>query len=201
MGGVDLVDRYVSYYRIQIKTKKWTARLFTHFLDLAVCNAWIQYQRDTQAMGTPKKEVLSQLQFKQDIAETLIRGNPAPNNKQRHDTPAADNTRPVQLPNIDTRSDRFDHFPEFCSLKNAMRCRNDNCKGKTRVKCIRCNVFLCLHGKNCSVKFHNDGNLMSPYVDTLSPEVTSDVHKCGHYRTNWKNWIFFFIVSLFNKFF
>nr|XP_037286102.1 piggyBac transposable element-derived protein 3-like [Rhipicephalus microplus] len=158
MGGVDLVDRYVSYYRINIKTRKWTVRFFTHFLDLAVCNSWILYQRDAQAMGIPKKQVLSQLQFKQDIAETLIRENPMHNRKERSDPPATDNSRPVQLPNLDTRRDRFDHFPEFCSPKNAMRCRNENCKGKTRVKCTKCNVFLCLQGKNCFVKFHNAGN-------------------------------------------
>ncbi|KAL3185346.1 hypothetical protein MRX96_030163 [Rhipicephalus microplus] len=127
MGGLDLVNRYVSYYQINIKTRKW-------------------------------KEVLSQLQFKQDIAETLIRENPMHNRKERSDPPATDNSRPVQLPNLDTRRDRFDHFPEFCSLKNAMRCRNENCKGKTRVKCTKCNVFLCLQGKNCFVKFHNAGN-------------------------------------------
>lgn len=133
-------------------------RLFTHFLDLAVCNAWILYQCDAQAMGIPKKEVLSQLQFKQDIAETLIRENPMHNRKETSDPPATDNSRPVQLPNLDICRDGFVHFPEFSSLKNAMRCRNENCKGETRVKCTKCHVFLRLQGKNCFVKFHNAGN-------------------------------------------
>lgn len=77
------------------------------------------------------------------------------NHKERSDSPATDNSRPVQLPNLKTR---HDHFPEFCSLKNAMRCRNENCKEKTRVKCTKCNVFLCLQGKHSFVKFHNAGN-------------------------------------------
>ncbi|KAH9379949.1 hypothetical protein HPB48_001424 [Haemaphysalis longicornis] len=97
------------------------------------------------------------MQFKQDIAETLIRGNRMHNLKERTDPPATDNSRPVHLQNPNTCRDRFDHFPEFCSLKNAMQSRNESCKGKTTVKCTEFNVFRCLQGKNCFVKFHNAG--------------------------------------------
>lgn len=46
MGGADLIDRYISYYRISLWTHKWTVRVFAHFLDLACYNSWIQYQTD-----------------------------------------------------------------------------------------------------------------------------------------------------------
>ncbi|KAH9384288.1 hypothetical protein HPB48_026281 [Haemaphysalis longicornis] len=37
-GEVDLIDRFVSYYRISMRTKKWTVRVFAQFLDMACCN-------------------------------------------------------------------------------------------------------------------------------------------------------------------
>ncbi|GFQ89844.1 piggyBac transposable element-derived protein 3 [Trichonephila clavata] len=43
MGRVDMMDRLISYYRISTRTKKWTMRVFAHFLNMATCNAWIMY--------------------------------------------------------------------------------------------------------------------------------------------------------------
>ncbi|GFY48790.1 piggyBac transposable element-derived protein 3 [Trichonephila inaurata madagascariensis] len=43
MGGVDMMDRLISYYRISTWTKKWTMRVFAHFLNMAACNPWIMY--------------------------------------------------------------------------------------------------------------------------------------------------------------
>ena len=45
MGGVDLLDQLISYYRISIKTRKWTLKMIAHALDLAVCNAWLEYRK------------------------------------------------------------------------------------------------------------------------------------------------------------
>ncbi|GFR33551.1 piggyBac transposable element-derived protein 3 [Trichonephila clavata] len=45
MGGFDMMDRLISYYRISTRTKKWTMRVFVYFLNMATCNAWIMYIR------------------------------------------------------------------------------------------------------------------------------------------------------------
>ncbi|GFY55343.1 piggyBac transposable element-derived protein 3 [Trichonephila inaurata madagascariensis] len=35
MGGVDMMDKLILYYRIFIWNKKWTMRVFAHFLNMA----------------------------------------------------------------------------------------------------------------------------------------------------------------------
>lgn len=73
MGGVDLMDRLISYYRLYTHTKKWTVRVFVHFLDIAVCNGWIQYDRHYKVSATPKTDRLQMIDYKLRIAESLIK--------------------------------------------------------------------------------------------------------------------------------
>lgn len=57
-----------------------------------------------------------------------------------------------------TNSIRFDskgHFPDFDKSDNATRCKNENCKFKTRLFCTKCNIHLCLTpSRNCFKNFH-----------------------------------------------
>lgn len=51
MGGVDLMNQMISYYRIFIRSKKWTLRMVTHFIDFSVIQSWIEYKMDCQKLG------------------------------------------------------------------------------------------------------------------------------------------------------
>ncbi|KAL3195152.1 hypothetical protein MRX96_045740 [Rhipicephalus microplus] len=44
MGGVDRADQLLSFYRNELKTKKWYKRIIFHLLDLAVVNSWLLYR-------------------------------------------------------------------------------------------------------------------------------------------------------------
>ncbi|XP_035457403.2 piggyBac transposable element-derived protein 3-like [Spodoptera frugiperda] len=45
MGGVDLLDALLGYYRIQIRSKKFYHRIFFHMIDMMTVNAWLLYRR------------------------------------------------------------------------------------------------------------------------------------------------------------
>ena len=45
MGGVDLLDSVLGYYRNKIRSRKWHHRIFFHFLDMTAVNGWILWRR------------------------------------------------------------------------------------------------------------------------------------------------------------
>lgn len=54
MGGVDLLDQMIQYYRINIRSIKWTLRVVMHFIDLALTAAWMEYRRDCIKKKLPR---------------------------------------------------------------------------------------------------------------------------------------------------
>ena len=48
MGGTDVFDQRLSYYRPKFKSKKWMSRIFTHFLNASAINAYILYKLATK---------------------------------------------------------------------------------------------------------------------------------------------------------
>lgn len=56
MGRVDQFNQMISYYRIFIKSKKWTLRAIFYAIDFAVVQSWIEYKRDALAQNIPKKK-------------------------------------------------------------------------------------------------------------------------------------------------
>ena len=45
MGGVDLLDPLLGYYRNKIRSKKWYLRIFFHLIDMTTVNAWILWNQ------------------------------------------------------------------------------------------------------------------------------------------------------------
>ncbi|CAH4029594.1 unnamed protein product [Pieris brassicae] len=76
MGGVDLLDSFIGRYHITIKSRKWTMRLFYHFLDLAVINSWVMFKKVNNIKGND--QLLNLGTFRLELAETLCKlGLPA----------------------------------------------------------------------------------------------------------------------------
>lgn len=162
MGGVDLADCLLSLYRIPVRSKKYYHRLIFHMIDMAINQAWLLYRRDYEAKRIPQEKRHPLLTFRMAVSESLIRtgksvskrGRPS-SNERTPDPPMKKRRQMSQVrPQKDVRFDQVGHFPE---VKNPrLYCKGLGCKGRTNVRCIKCNVNLCLNEKNnCFLKFHN----------------------------------------------
>lgn len=165
MGGVDIFDQMMEYYRTYFRTKKWTVKVILHLFDLAIVNSWMEYRRDCR---NARVKALKLLDFRLNLGEYLTSGaieridEEEANTEDEEERIEAENQRkkrkmPATLPCSDKRYDRFDHWPIPEDLKNPLSCRMEKCESRSRVRCSKCNVYLCLSKQqNCFLKFHCD---------------------------------------------
>ena len=163
MGGVDLLNRQIASYRSYHKTNKWPVRVFEHFMDCAVVNSWNQYRKDCDILKVKKNDILDLIAFKMRVAEALIKGIVTTESESEDETfepPVQKKTpgRPgrVPLPPPEVAKSKALHLPKAMEIKEAQRCRNPGCAKRTRVKCISCNIFLCVvKERHCFIEFHS----------------------------------------------
>lgn len=157
MGGVDLMNQMVSYYRIFIRSKKWTLRMVTHFIDFAVINSWIEYKNDCEKSGLPKRQVMDLLAFRMQLAKELV----CPTAPKRTTRITLDEIRSKNVctegrehrTDHNIRYDRIDHLPGYSEQR--MRCKLETCSLQSQIFCEKCNVHLCLNKNNtCFTKYH-----------------------------------------------
>lgn len=168
MGGVDLSDRMISFYRISTRTKKWPVRVLFHFIDLAIVNSWLEYRLDQKALGHRRNQIMDLLDFKIYIGESLSSATttnrrdiyPSDSNSDIEDVtpqPAKKRRSSIPVPNVDIRKSGNNHLP-ICAVSDKnkwMRCRNKSCKGKTKFQCSQCKIFLCISSeRQCFFEFH-----------------------------------------------
>lgn len=137
MGGVDLLDKQISLYRIRIRSKKWWWPLFTQMIDITVVNAWRIYQ-----IISGKNIPL--LQFRRKIVLFYLskNTNSAPHKRGRRSTQAAGGRV-----SDDIRFDPGNHL--IIPIATQRRCAM--CGKKTTRICGRCEVPL--HDR-CFAEFH-----------------------------------------------
>ncbi|XP_032366182.1 piggyBac transposable element-derived protein 3-like [Etheostoma spectabile] len=156
MGGVDLCDRMLSFYRMSSRTKKWTSRVISHFFDVAITNSWIQYKSDSKALHRPSKNTHQYLDFKLLLAEELLESleldKSCDESEDEYEPPSK-----MRIPQPEPYVRRLGamHMPEMMDIKHAERCRNKGCRSKTYMRCTRCKMFLCITKKrNCFQDYH-----------------------------------------------
>lgn len=172
MGGVDLLDQLISYYRVFIKSRKWTLRVFTHFLDFAIVSSWGEYRKNAEDRGLAKKEILDLMHFRLEVANALLyagqkqntskRGRPSNAQDFSPSTAPTSSKRSMEIrPGMDIRFDGIDHIPNHDGKKEASRSKM-NCKttqgtaGRTHFMCSKCNTHLCItKERNCFKEFHS----------------------------------------------
>lgn len=159
-GGMDVLDQSLEYYRTNMKTPKWTLKVILHFMDLAVVNAWRLYKCDSLARGIPKNRILDLLEFRFQIAETLMN---SPDRDRLEPSPSFDlqvnplaKYKPANDPSIGKRYDSYDHLPLFDDIKAPRKCRFESCPSRSKIRCRKCKVYLCIsRDKDCFYLYHS----------------------------------------------
>ena len=78
MGGVDLMDRLISYYSMTFRTKRWPTRVILHLLSMSVVNSWIKYYERELKKGVSRKLVMDLLSFREELADSLCKSEVSP---------------------------------------------------------------------------------------------------------------------------
>lgn len=168
MGGVDLHDRMVSYYRSGYRTRKWTIRTILHFFDVAAVQAWLLYKKDCEKACRRSADVKKFLEFKHDLAMRLIYGQEDMEEVEGQEsaesaTGEEDEEQDVKRPR--PRSFRpmpaeqtvsvGQHLPKAHARAQWKRCRMPGCHKLTGTECRRCGIFLCcVADRDCFFDFH-----------------------------------------------
>ncbi|ROT86068.1 putative piggyBac transposable element-derived protein 3-like [Penaeus vannamei] len=145
MGGVDVHDQLVSYYRSPNRTKKWTVRVVLHLLDAVTVNCWLEYRKD---MESKSKQYLD---FKLILADQLMSGDfldhatdsqsisdASPvsvdfTDSETEPPPKAAKQGLTPLPNRAERKKGASHLPIIIDDKNSFRrCRREGFRNRDR---------------------------------------------------------------------
>ena len=143
MGDVDLSDQMKVTYEVDRRSKfHFYLRVFFDFLDIAVVNSKIVYNKIESSPS------LSSLDFRYSIAQTMIRKF---SSRKRAVSPSRPSKR-SRGPSFDI----VDHLPDFAPSRVCCAfCSSKNVESRTCVRCITCNIALCLQkDRNCFQQYH-----------------------------------------------
>jgi hypothetical protein len=155
MGGTDLIDQLISYYRSDIKCDRWQPRIYFHFLQAMVVNACIIYRQQ----HTETK--ISLLDFIDGLIDELVPDWNIENHVREEDMELYE---APEMPihhrggfwKNDTSRLTGQHWP--CTLASSERRRCIVCKNKhCKTLCVTCRSAVCCNNdstNNCWYKFH-----------------------------------------------
>ncbi|XP_053092590.1 uncharacterized protein LOC113526741 isoform X1 [Pangasianodon hypophthalmus] len=144
----------------------WPQSVLWDLIDLALVNSWLQYKQDQSHLPEP----LSLMAFRLEVSKALIRSSniavqdssppyvPPPIRSGSNASRGRSDVFETPLPDAATRYDGLGHWPEQLSEGEEARCRFGGCEQMSRVRCLKCCVFLCIsRNHNCFLKFHSQG--------------------------------------------
>ena len=143
MGGVDLSDEMKVTYEVDRRIKfRFYVRVFFNFLDIAVVNSKIVYNKIESAPS------LSSLDFRYSIAQTMIRKF----SSRKRAVPLSRPSKRSRGPSFDI----VDHLPDFASSRvRCDFCSSKNVESRTYVRCTTFNITLCLQkDRSCFQQYH-----------------------------------------------
>ncbi|XP_076826281.1 uncharacterized protein LOC143473270 isoform X2 [Brachyhypopomus gauderio] len=145
----------------------WPQSVLWDLVDLALVNSWLQYKQDQNHDSEP----LSLMAFRLEVSKALILSSsidaqdssppypPVPKHSAPNTTAGTSDAFDDSFPDAATRYDGLGHWPEQLAEGEEARCRFGGCERTSRVRCLKCCVFLCIsRNHNCFLKFHSQGS-------------------------------------------
>nr|XP_029507497.1 uncharacterized protein LOC115122431 isoform X2 [Oncorhynchus nerka] len=160
----DLLNLYHSPLSASAPTS-WPQAVLWYLTDLALVNSWMQYRQD----HVPLPEPLNLMAFRLEVSKALILSSgsdtqdaapPHPPQKlhSQGTVPDPGLLQDSPLPDVATRYDGSGHWPEQLGEGEGGRCCFGGCERLSRVRCLKCCVFLCIsRNHNCFLNFHSQG--------------------------------------------
>lgn len=149
MGYVDKADMLMTLYKIDRKSKRWYMRIFFHFLDLAVHNAFILFTVSSKNKG----KTISLKDFRLAVATALI-GNTKPSPRGvKKPLKFKNNYKPKVL--YEKRFNAAEHMPIRSGSRRCAYCSSKSEPHRSKWSCSICEVALCLNEtNNCFKEYH-----------------------------------------------
>ena len=165
MGGVDLHDQSMAYYRMFFRSRKYYLRLVFHLIDMAVVNSWRLLRRVENDKDVAYYNQTSLCEFKLRLADALMmcnkdvlkkRGRPSGETVQNEFAKKKKGGNATKgLPEESIRKDSVGHWPSQNEKRGT--CKYPGCSGKVRMFCQKCKVHLCCEpNRNCYQMFHQN---------------------------------------------
>lgn len=127
MGGVDLMDGLIGRYHIRLKTKSASLKLFYHFLDMAMVNAYLLYRR-IHGEGC----IIELPKFREQVASALCEYQLKPE-KRAVGRPSKIEPKPIPSAikrsyglSLDARYDGIGHMPDQLDRSGKRTCKGDH---------------------------------------------------------------------------
>ena len=160
-GGTDSFDQRLSYYRPSLKTRRYPPRVFVHFLNASVVNAYIIHREYHKTEKT--------FQLRNFIENLVFELAPQADNLASQGVPPIFKRRKIQWEQQRIRLDKneihapfIEELPDKALNIKHFRSRCVICQNKSNVRCLTCGAYLCVKGKysdgihevTCWMKFH-----------------------------------------------
>ena len=153
--GVDRADQRIGYYAVDRRSRRNWIRIFFHFLNVALSNAYVIYLRDHP------NDKFTYLKFLTDTAEELIgcrtlvykrKGRPISNSgvkKRRKGERKISISDEIRFSNVGV------HLPLPTTRRRCAYCSTKNNDQRSSIECSTCKVALCVSDqRNCFYLFH-----------------------------------------------
>ncbi|KAL4104080.1 hypothetical protein QTP88_019393 [Uroleucon formosanum] len=157
MGGVDHFDQLQERYNIAWKSRRWWLKLFYHFCDATIVNAYIMH---TTGAKLNKIRPLNQLLYRSTLAneligqfssrKTVVSNKNIPSTKRK---PKETGDGRIILPGNNSRLQNVGkHLPIAGKYNRCRLCSTKKDVKRSKIHCNECKCALCLE---CFIPFHS----------------------------------------------